>query len=284
MNFENQEHDLDKLWSKEQRILNRETIGEPSKDNDLVAHSNLALLVQLQTYLGELSARALKDPDAAEGLWAFAGIVCRDLWEVCDRNPAVVRKCAARKMFFPVNWTLLKGHQKYILEKIDSLGVGTKSIYKLPRDQKQFNPNKPVNKIVIECVEKISNLKSTVYEKLAQEHLKADLDGKPVSSVEVFVQDSIKRIKNPWLKKVMSLEPLSKANADDWAETIWQNILRTHNGKPEKHPLLYEIGKYRERHSVYQEQQKKLTPLTSAANIRDGIKERIFNSISTLAN
>jgi hypothetical protein len=82
----------------------------------------------------------------------------------------------------------------------------------------------------------------------------------------------------------MSLEPLSKANADDWAETIWQNILRTHNGKPEKHPLLYEIGKYRERHSVYQEQQKKLTPLTSAANIRDGIKERIFNSISTLAN
>jgi AcrR family transcriptional regulator len=283
MNFENNEIDFEKLWCEEDRILNRETIGEPSKDINLAGHSNFDLLLKLQTYLGELSARSLNDPDAAESLWAFAGIVCHDLWEVCDRKPDVVRNCAARKMFFPINWTLLKGQQKRIFEKIESLGVGTGAIYKLPRNKKQFDPDAPVNKLVLYCVDKICELQSTVFERLAQQHLKADLTGKRIPSVEVFVQDSITRIKEPWLKKVMSLSRLSSANADDWAETIWQNILRTNDGTPEKHPELYEIGKYRERHSEYQDQQKKVTPRTAAANIRAGIKERFFKAVRTLA-
>ena len=284
MNFEKNECDLAELFREEDRIINRNSIGEPSQDPSLVVRSNHALLVELQTYLGELSARALNDPDSAESLWAFAGIVCRDLWEICGRKPDVVRACAARKMFFPVNWPLLKQDQKKVSEMTGNLGVGTCAIYRIPKNKKQFNPDAPVNKLVMSCIERISDKQYAVRHEFLLHHLKAELDGKPVPSPEIFIQESINRLKTPWVKKMMSLSRLSLATADDWAETIWENILRTHNGTPEKHPELYKIGKYRARHSEHIGQQEHATQGPIDVNIRDGIKERVFKAVRALAS
>lgn len=281
MNFEKYERHLE--WLRERdRTLIRDAIGEPAKDGQLFAYSTFILLLELQDYLGELSARALNDPIAAENLWTFAGVACRDLWEVCERKPDMVRIFAAKKMVFPVGWPLVKGHQKRIFEKIESLGIGTGAIYRLPIKKKQFDPDTPVNRLVLFHVRLINWLQCEYQMEFARQ-LTAELGGKSVSPVEIFVQDSITRIKNPWLKQVMSLVRLSRSNADEWAETIWQNILNTHDGKPETNPELRGIGEYRKRHSEYQEQQKTATPRTAAANIRAGIKERIFKAVHILA-
>jgi hypothetical protein len=280
---EENESDLERLRYVDS-ILHRATIGEPAKDGELFGYSTFVLLLELQTYLGELSARSIHDPEAAKSLWTFASYVCRDLWDVCERKPDMIRNFAAKRMFFPINWPLLKGDQKQIFEKIESLGIGTGAIYRLPRNKKQFDPNAPVNKLVLSYVQLILGIQCEIQSELARQHALASLNGNlTLPPVEIYVRDKSACIRDPWTKQVMSLARLSRANADDWAETIWQKILQTHGGKPETNPELYEIGKYRERHSEHQDQQKKVTPRTAASNIRAGIKERIFKAVRTMA-
>jgi hypothetical protein len=60
-------------------------------------------------------------------------------------------------------------------------------------------------------------------------------------------------------------------------------ILMTNNGTPETNPVLHEIGKHRKRHSEHIGQQLIATPKTSRANIRDGIKTRVFKAVCALA-
>jgi hypothetical protein len=102
-------------------------------------------------------------------------------------------------------------------------------------------------------------------------------------SASDYVEKKTTGIKEPRLKQIMSLPPLNSACADDWANAIWEMILVTYDRKPENDPELHKIGKYRERHSEYIEQQKKTTPQTCNSNVRDGIKERISKAVRALA-
>lgn len=282
MKREENESDLERLRFAD-GILHRTAIGEPAKDGELFAYSINILLLELQTYLGELSARALNDPLAAESLWMFAGVVCRDLWEVCERKPDVIRHFAPKRMFFPINWPLLKGERKQIFEKIESLGIGTNSIYRLARG-KQFDPNTPVNKQVLSYVQLILGRQCEIQQELARQHALASLNGNlTLPPVEIYVRDKSTCIRDPWLKQVMSLARLSRASADEWAKTIWQKILQTHDGKPETNPELRVIGKYRERHSEKYGHQYKATHRTAETEIRDGLRERIFKAVRALA-
>lgn len=256
MKREENESDLERLRYIDS-ILDRPTIGEPAKDGELFAYSIKILLLELQTYLGELSARSLRDPEAAKSLWTFANTVCRDLWEVCERKPDVIRHFAAKRMFFPINWPLLKEDQKQIFEKIKSLGIGTDGIYRLPAG-KQFDPKKPVNKLVLFHVDRILKLQYEMQSEFARHHALAELSGEiSVPPVEIYVRDKSACIKDPWLKQVMSLARLSRANADEWAKTIWQKILQTHGGKG--YDLLWNasklesLGRVREALGAYQQ-------------------------------
>ena len=240
-------------------------------------------LSEVGTYLGELAEQALDDPVAAENLWTFALMVCSTLWEVCERKPDLIRNFARKKMVFPVNWPLLKGEQKQIFEMIKNLGIGTNAIFRLHR-RKHFDPNKPVNKIALFYMNYIHQLQCETWMKFNSQRFMADFYGKKrVPPIGDYIRREIARVKDPWLKQVMSLGTLSRANADDWAKTIWQKILQTHGGKPETNPELHGIGEYRKRHSEYIGQQKKATPRTAASNVRAGIKERIFKAIRALA-
>ena len=81
----------------------------------------------------------------------------------------------------------------------------------------------------------------------------------------------------------MALPELTQASADIWATAIWKSVLRTSNGKPEDNPDLRKIGEYRKRHSEHIGQQKKVTQKTEKANIRDGIRDRIFKAVRAIA-
>lgn len=271
-----------KLLREADSILQRHRIGEPAKDGDLFAYPTFVLLQELLTYLGELSARALDDPLDAENLWTFAMFVCSNLWEVCERKPDLIRNFSPRKMVFPIQWPLLKGEQKQIFDMIKNLGVGTKAIYNLHR-RKSFSPKTPVNNLVLSHMNSINQLQYNMRMEFNRQRLIADLHGERVPAIDDYIRKKIARIKNPWLKQVMSLETLCRANADDWAKAIWQTILREYSGKPETNPELRGIGKYRERHSEHIGQQKKATPRTAATNVRAAIKERIFKAVRTLA-
>lgn len=240
-------------------------------------------LSEVGTYLDELAEQALDDPVTAENLWAFAFMVCSTLWEVCERKPDLIRNFARKKMVFPVNWPLLKGEQKQISEMINNLGIGTNAIFRLHR-RKHFDPNTPVNKIALFYMNYIHQLQHETWMKFNSQHFMADFYGKKrVPPIEDYIRRKIARVKDPWLKQVMSLETLSRANADDWAKAIWQKILQENTGKPETKPELRVIGKFRELHSEKKGHQYKATPRTAAANIRDGIRERIFKAVRAMA-
>jgi len=86
-----------------------------------------------------------------------------------------------------------------------------------------------------------------------------------------------------WAKACRTLPPLAKDTADKWFAVGWQAILDETNGRPETIPALFEIGSHRAEHSKRTGQQNKTTPRTAAANIREGIKERIRQAIHSMA-
>lgn len=240
-------------------------------------------LSELRTYLGKLAEQALDDPITAENLWTFAWLACSELWELCERKPDLIRSFARKKMVFPVNWPLLRGEQKQIFEMINNCDIGTDAIFRLHR-RKHFDPNTPVNKIALSYMNYIHQLQCGTWMKFNSQRFMADFHGKKrVPPIEDYITREIVRVEDPWLKQVMSLETLSRANADDWAKAIWQKILQEHAGKPETKRGLRVIGKFRELHSEKKGHQYKATPRTAEANIRDGIRERIFKAVRAMA-
>ncbi|MGD0253909.1 MAG: hypothetical protein ABSC01_14580 [Verrucomicrobiota bacterium] len=239
-------------------------------------------LSEMGTYLDELAKQALDDPVTAETLWTFAWMVCGTLWEVCERKPDLIRNFARKKMVFPVNWPLLKGEQKQIFEMLKNLGLGTNAIFHLHR-RKQFDPNTPVNEIALSYMNDIHQLQYETRMKFNLQRFMADFYGKKrVPPIENYIRREIARVKDPWLKQVMSLGTLSRANADDWAKTIWQKIMETHYGHPEKDRTLRIMGNYRKNHNAVTGL-KKTTGKTAESNIRNGIKKRIFDAVRNLA-
>lgn len=239
-------------------------------------------LSEVRTYLGELAEQALDDPVTAENLWTFACMVCGTLWEVCERKPDLIRNFARKKMVFPVNWPLLKGEQKQIFEMIKNLGIGTNAIFRLHR-RKQFDTNTPVNKLALSNMNYIHQIQYETLTKFSSQYFTTDFYGKKcVPPIEDYIKREIARVKDPWLKQVMSLGNLSRANADDWAKTIWQKIMETHGGHPEKDRTLRIMGNYRKNHNSVTGP-KKTTGKTAESNIRNGIKLRIFKTVRNLA-
>jgi hypothetical protein len=269
---------------EENRVLIRASIGEPAKEGNLARCSTRDLLITLQTFLGELSARAIENPEAAESLWTVAHTACSDLWEVCERKPEIVRPFAVRKMTLPTPWPLLKKHQKKVAAMIKKLDVGTEAICRLPQNKKQFDPDTPANALVLRWVEQIHDTKCKVKLEMCAQHMAAILDGKlAAESVEDYVAGETARISDPRLKQIMSLPTLNRACADEWAKAIWEMVLTTHGEHPENDPKLREMGEHRGRHSEYIGQQFSVTPATGNANIRDGIKQRIIKAVRLLA-
>ena len=86
-----------------------------------------------------------------------------------------------------------------------------------------------------------------------------------------------------WAKDCATLPPLTNDTAAKWFKVGWVAILEYSNGKPEDVPELAALGAHRAKKSERSGQQKRATPRTEAANIRDGIKERIADALQSLA-
>ena len=269
-------------WRELNRVLHRSGIREPASVGDLAQYSTLDLLSALQTFLGELSARAIQNSDVAESLWTFAHTACADVWEVCERKPEIIRPFAPKKMTFPVHWPLLKKHQEQVAAMIEKLGVGTQAIYRLPRKKKQFDPTTSANSLVLRWVEHIHKVQHEKKAELAGQFMAAIMEGKrPDTSVTDHVESEIAKITEPSLQMIMGLPPLNRASADKWAGVVWKMVLGIHEGHPEKNRELRSMGNYRARHHEVTGA-RKATGRTAAANVRDGIKRRIFKSFREL--
>jgi hypothetical protein len=246
----------------------RQGIGEPAQEGNLLSYTITDLIVELQTFLGELSARALKDRLAAETLYVFARIACEDLWEICVRKPDVIAPAARKKMVFPCAWPLLRKHQEKVRSIIKSLRVGENAIFRL-HGRKQFDPDKPVNRIVIQWVERISHMQAWIRSEQNRQRELAALTGSA---------PDIPQARGSFLK----LKRLSTANADKWAKVIWQGIVIASHGHPETDGELREKGKFRAGHT-YTRQEGEGVSRTEEANIRDGIRQRVVKAVHDLA-
>ena len=86
-----------------------------------------------------------------------------------------------------------------------------------------------------------------------------------------------------WVKNCWELPPLTKRTAKKWFNVGWDALMEATEGHPERDPELRPLGIYRARHSVYEGAQKKETPGTVEANIRDGIKARLLEAVTSLS-
>ena len=86
-----------------------------------------------------------------------------------------------------------------------------------------------------------------------------------------------------WVKKCWELPPLTKRTAKEWFNVGWDALMEVTDGHPEHDSELRPLGLYRTRHSVYVGAQKIETPGTVEANIRDGIKARLLEAVTSLS-
>jgi hypothetical protein len=259
---------FDERW----RIITREKIGEPALSGHLASLGIDDLLVAIQTYLGELSARALKDERHARALYNVAMRASDDLWQICEQRPTLVRGAAASKPVFPCNWPVFKKDQQRVLEMVARLGVGTGAY--------QFANRRQVSKqltkfdIARGCIARIHQHRADLWFRAVMEHVSASLAGREPATLTP---------ESAWHRSILDLKPYCRATAPHWAGVLWQGILNDCTGRPDLHPMLRELGLYRKDHSKHGGQQKKVTPATEAANIRDGIKTRITQAVLQLA-
>lgn len=80
----------------------------------------------------------------------------------------------------------------------------------------------------------------------------------------------------------LGLPDLTHATRKKWFEAGWKCLLQATDGKPEKDKFLAQIGQHRAKHSEHEGQQTHATARTSATNVRDGIKARLWQSFQTL--
>lgn len=253
-------------------ILTSEGVGVPATEGHLAGCTLMDLIVVLKSHLGELSARAAQDPNAAETLHSFACASSENLMHICAHNLPAAIPWASRKMRFPVVWPVLKQQQGEVLALIKELGIGTRGFFRIGR--KGFDPDRPANRVVLRWVARIAKVQRTIQSEITIKQARASLEG---------VKASLPNLSKAWLKDVMALKRPCRANASAWAEVIWQGILSATDGKPELSPELRPLGEHRAKHSLHEGQQAKATERTAETNIRDGIRKRIKQAVCDLS-
>jgi hypothetical protein len=81
------------------------------------------------------------------------------------------------------------------------------------------------------------------------------------------------------LDDIAKLPDFTVKTARQWGAAAWKMLCDDYNGHPEENRYIAQLGEHRRKHSVTQGAQKKTTPATERANIRDGIKESLCPSI-----
>jgi len=85
------------------------------------------------------------------------------------------------------------------------------------------------------------------------------------------------------MEELRSLPPFGRKTAAAWARAAWNILLADYGGHPERNPALRRLGEHRARHTEYMATQKRVTPATAEANIRDGIKTAFSLAVKRLA-
>ena len=87
-----------------------------------------------------------------------------------------------------------------------------------------------------------------------------------------------------WLQTnqaALELHALAQETREQWFSLGWTHLLTATNGKPEEDEFLAPIGQYRAKHSERIGQQKRVTKGASAANVRNGIHDKLWQSFKT---
>lgn len=263
-------------FEKRSRVLFRQGIGEPAKDGDLPAYSLLDLVVVLQSFLGELSARAMHDEDSAAALWNFAKVATDDLWELCSRKPEMVAKFAPTRLGFPCWWPAFKKLQAQVVEMAEKLQVGKSAGYNTG-GRKQIDPTGLANQTAIAWICYIRKVRAGF--KARRENFHATLRLRGVNRPKV-----LRPQKGHEALCVALPEDLSGKNTDDWAALVWKFILGQTNNAPEKSFLSplgdhwrsksFNSGKYADRRAIPRG--------TADGDAKRAIKKRIYQQVRLL--
>ena len=232
--------------------------------DDLYLHCKLAAQ--------ELFHRTDKgNQEAADSLVQLGIYIAGIVEEQSIKHLEVFKYIAERQPVWPALVTPTPHNSQYIKQRMKILGLALKSEFAMHSKARWS----PANIATWNAMSIIGTIRANQEWKEVRQTFITKNKKSPIP---------VKIIEPPaWVKKCWALSPLTKQTAKEWFNVGWDALMEATEGHPERDPELRPLGIYRARHSVYEGAQKKETPGTVEANIRDGIKARLLEAVTSLS-